>query len=189
MLEETVTYLLSRMKAGDEAASHRLLPLVYDQLQMIANRQLGGRAQGHTLTPTVLVHEAYLKLFENTALDVNDRQHFFLLAAKAMRQVAVDHARRRIAPKHGGHLNRVSYAEALRVAEPADANTIGIDETLEELADANERLARVVELRFFGGFSVEETAELLDVSPRTVKRDWRAARAFLYHRLQEQAHE
>jgi RNA polymerase sigma-70 factor (ECF subfamily) len=189
MLEESVTQLLSRLKAGDEAASHRLLPLVYDQLQMIANRQLGGGAQGRTLTPTVLVHEAYLKLFENTALDINDRQHFFLLAAKAMRQVTVDHVRRQIAHKHGGHLKRVSYIEALRVAAPVDADTIGIDETLDELAAANERLARVVELRFFGGFSVEETAELLDVSPRTIKRDWRAARAFLYLRLQEQAHE
>lgn len=189
MSEETVTQLLTRLRDGDEAASHRLLPLVYDQLQRIANRQLRGRGQGRTLTPTVLVHEAYLKLFENAALDVNDRRHFFCLAAKAMRQVAVDHARRKIAPKYGGNLQRVTYAEAVRVAEPADADTIGVDEALDELAAANERLARVVELRFFGGFSVEESAELLDVSPRTIKRDWRAARAFLYHRLQEQAHE
>jgi RNA polymerase sigma factor (TIGR02999 family) len=188
MSEESVTQLLSRLRAGDEAASHRLLPLVYDQLQRIANRQLRG-VQGRTLTPTVLVHEAYLKLFKNVALDVNDRRHFFLLAAKAMRQVAVDHARQRIAPKRGGELQRVSYSDALRVAAPADADSIGVDEALDELAAANQRLARVVELRFFGGFSVEEAAELLDVSPRTIKRDWRAARAFLYHRLQEQAHE
>jgi RNA polymerase sigma factor (TIGR02999 family) len=189
MSEESVTQLLSRLRAGDEAASHRLLPLVYDQLQMIANRQLRGAAKGRTLTPTVLVHEAYLKLFENKTLDVNDRRHFFCLAAKAMRQITVDHVRRRIAPKRGGQLQRVSYVESLRIASPADAETVGVDEALDELAAANERLARVVELRFFGGFSVEETAELLDVSPRTVKRDWRAARAFLYHRLQEHADE
>jgi RNA polymerase sigma factor (TIGR02999 family) len=181
MATEDVSQLLAAWRGGDHHAFERLLPLVYDELRDLAHRQSGGR--GETLQTTALVHDAYLKLAKHSRLAVQDRHHFFALAARAMRQLVVDHARRHAAAKRGGPLRHVTLDEAeIPVAEQA-GEIMALDEALEQLAAVDEPLSRLVELRFFAGLSVEETAHVLDCSPRTVKRNWRKARAFLYHEL------
>jgi RNA polymerase sigma factor (TIGR02999 family) len=183
MTTEDVTQLLLSLREGRREALSQLFPLVYDELRRIAGRAVGSRGADQTLGATAVVHEAYLKLFDQTRLTVNDRKHFFALAATAMRQIVVDHARRRSARKRGGDLRRVDLdAESLSREAPAE-DILSLDQALQRLAVLDERLERVVVLRFFGGLSVEETAEVLEVNPRTVKRDWRKARALLYQEL------
>ena len=178
-----VTELLVAVSAGDRGAMDRLFPLVYRELQACAHRQLSRRDSGETLNTTALVHETYLKLTANDRQTYNDRVHFFAVAAGAMRQILVDYARRASAGKRGGGAKELSLDPAeLASAERAD-ELVALDEALTELAAADSRLARTVELRFFGGLSVEETADVLGTSPRTVKRDWRKARALLYEAL------
>ena len=150
---------------------------LYDELHALAHRQIQRARPGETLRTTALLHEAYLKLARGTS--VKDRPHFFALAARAMRQVLVDHARSHAALKRGGGRPFATLGDAASEVEADAAELVAIDEALAKLQGANQRLARVVELRFFGGLSVEETAETLDSSTATVKRDWRAARAFL----------
>jgi RNA polymerase sigma-70 factor (ECF subfamily) len=182
--DDEITKLLVSMRGGDRhGALDELLPLVYGQLRAIASRSLppGGRDQ--TLSPTVLVHEAYLKIHDQSSLAVQDRKHFFSVAAIAMRQITIDHARRRLAAKRGGGLVRVDFEMAGLSNESSAEETLALDEALSRLSKLDERMARVVELRFYGGLSVEETAEVLEVDPRTVKRDWRKARAILYAAL------
>lgn len=175
-----VTELLVAFSAGDRTAMDQLFPLVYQELQACAHRQLARRSPGETLNTTALVHETYLKLTANDRQTYNNRVHFFAVAASAMRQILVDYARRAAAGKRGGGLKELSLDPAdLASAERAD-ELVALDEALTELAAADPRLARTVELRFFGGLSVEETAEVLGTSARTVKRDWRKARAYLY---------
>jgi RNA polymerase sigma factor (TIGR02999 family) len=182
MATDTITELLAAWRGGDRDAAARLMPLVYDELRALARRQLGGRG-GETLRTTALVHEAYLKLGRRSRLVVEDRHHFFAIAARAMRQLVVDHARRRVATKRGGAERPLSLDEAeIPIVERA-ADILALDDALERLAEVDESLSRVVELRFFAGLSVEETAGALDCSPRTVKRDWQKARAFLYREL------
>jgi RNA polymerase sigma factor (TIGR02999 family) len=173
-------------RSGDPAASERLFTLAYDELRWLAARAMRGERRDHTLQPTALVHEAWLRLMREPAPSVRDRDHFFALAAAAMRRVLIDHARRRNADKRG--------AGGQAALGPPDAGRGEIDETLEGLGEALEeleraepRLARLVELRFFAGFSVEETARLLGVSERTVKRDWSFARGFLTQRIRVRA--
>ncbi len=175
-----ITRLLVALREGRSEALEELLPLIYGELRVIARRRLGG---GATLSATELVHEAYLRLFEQTGLALNDRRHFFAVAALAMRQILVDRARRRGALKRGGGLRRLDLDAAEIPAEDQAELVLSLDEALRRLKEVDERLTRVVELRFFGGLSVEETAEVLDVDPRTVKRDWRKARALLYQSL------
>jgi len=179
---EDITHLLIAMRQGEAGARERLLPRVYDQLRAIARHRLG---PGATLSATELVHEAYLKLFDQTRLSLNDRKHFFSVASMAMRQVVVDHARRRVAVKRGGALRRLDLDAVDLPVDDRIAEIVALDEALRRLAELDERLARVVEMRFFGGFSVEETADALDVDPRTVKRDWRKARALLHRELSQ----
>jgi RNA polymerase sigma factor (TIGR02999 family) len=177
-----VTRLLIAWRQGDPAAPGELFSLVYDQLRSLARYHVR-RGADESLGPTGLVHEVYLKLVERSRLDVRDRGHFFALAARAMRQVLVDRARRRSAGKRGGR----AMAEALEEdVLPADARTeelLALDEALSHLEGLDPRLVRLVEVRFFAGLSVEEAAEALEVSPRTVKRDWQKARAALHHEL------
>ena len=179
-----VTRLLRRAGEGDEHALDRIFPLVYDELQRIARAQLGRERGGHTLQATALVNEAYLKLVRGPPAAALDRAHFLGIAARAMRQVLVEAARRRQAEKRGGpEVSFVTFDDALDGAHATAGELLDLDEALDELARLDARQARVVEARFFGGLDVMETAELLGVSEATVMRDWRAARAWLAVRL------
>jgi RNA polymerase sigma factor (TIGR02999 family) len=178
-----ITGLLGSWRAGDRDAFDRLFPIVYDELRILARRQLRRAGGSPTLVTTALIHEAYLKLVQRSRAHVEDRNHFFALAAKAMRHILVDHARRRGTLKRG-EAGDVTLPDELPSAAAAEAGEIvAIDRALERLEALDPRLGRIVEMRFFGGMSVEETAEALAVSPRTVKRDWQKARAFLYDHL------
>lgn len=182
MTPDDITRLLVSLREGHREAWNDLFPLVYEELRAIARRRTASGSD-RTLGTTALVHEAYLKLFDRTRLTVNDRKHFFALAARAMRQILIDHARRRGAAKRGGDLRRLDLDDATIAVDDRAGELLALDEALQRLARLDERMARVVELRFFGGLSVEETAEVLEVDPRTVKRDWRKARAVLYQEL------
>jgi RNA polymerase sigma factor (TIGR02999 family) len=158
----------------------RLLPVVYDELHAIARRHLRRQRAGHTLNATALVHEAYLKLADHTSVPYGSRSHFFGVASRAMRQVLIDYARRSGASKRGGELRRVPLDEAeIAVTDRADT-LLALDEALTRLSLLNDRLGRVVECRFFGGLTEEETAEVLGITERTVRRDWTKARLWLY---------
>lgn len=184
---DDVTRLLHAARGGGAKALDELYPLVYRDLQAVAHRALLGGGAGNTLNTTALVHESYLKLHAASRFEPVDRRHFFAVAARAMRQIIVDHARRRGAEKRGGSLQRVDLDAATIAADDSGAAVLALEDALGKLAQLDERLARVVELRFFGGLSVEETAEVLQVDPRTVKRDWRKARAVLYLTLEGRA--
>jgi RNA polymerase sigma-70 factor, ECF subfamily len=176
--------LLRGSRDGDSSATARLFTLVYDELRGLAARAMRGERPDHTLQPTALVHEAWLRLTRDTAPAVQSRDHFFALAAAAMRRVLIDHARRRRAAKRGAPPPTPERAiDAEGSAE--DDYLAGLGEALEELERTEPRLVRLVELRFFAGFTVEETAALLGVSARTVKRDWSFARGWLHRRIRE----
>jgi RNA polymerase sigma factor (TIGR02999 family) len=178
-----VTALLVRLNNGDEAALDQLLPAVYEELRRIAHNQLRGEREDHTLRTTELVHEAYMKLVDHNTVDWQDRQHFFAVAARAMRQVLVDHARKKTAAKRGGEAPAVSLDGVTLPHDTKMEELIALDDALDRLAARDERSAKVVECRFFGGYTIAETADVLDVSRSTVKRDWRAARAWLNRAL------
>jgi RNA polymerase sigma factor (TIGR02999 family) len=181
-----VTQYLRAWEAGDDRALEALLPLVYSELRGIAARHLGSERVGHTLQPTALVNEAYLRLQGLRGVPWHDRTHFFAIASRVMRRALVDHARARAAVKRGANPPRVELIEGVHDAlEPAlDAPTlIDLDRALDQLAEAEPRLARLVEVRFFGGLTIEESAVVLGCSPRTAKRDWAFARAWLLRRL------
>lgn len=178
-----ITGLLDAVRNGDRAALHQLFSAVYAELRAAAHRQLRAARPGDTLQTTALVHEAYIKLAGSGRTDWRDRHHFFSVAARAMRQIIVDYARARGAQKRGGQAPRVDLDEQpVAVLEP-EYDLVALDQALTELEARSERPARIVELRFFGGLSVEETAEVMNISERTVKREWRRARAFLYEAL------
>ena len=178
----SVTRLLSALREGDTSAFGRLMPLVYGEMRRIAQGQLRG-AVGATLNTTAVVHEAYLKLGGAEGIEYADRGHFFAVAATAMRQILLDHARRHLADKRGGGAAHTLLDDLEIPVEDRAAELVELDQALIRLAELDERTARVVELRFFAGLSVEETAEVLKVSAPTVKREWRRARAFLYREL------
>ena len=182
ILQGEITGLLAALRDGDRTALDRLFPLVYRELHDRAHRQLARRRPGDTLSTTALVHEAYLKLTDSAHQTYADRVHFFAVASRAMRQILVDYARRMTAAKRGGGL-AVSF-DPDQLGDPGRAEElVALDEALTRLEGLDERLARTVEMRFFGGLSVEEAADALGVSPRTVKRDWRKARAFLFEAI------
>ncbi len=175
-----ITQLLKEWAEGDGEAPQRVFPLVYQHLRRMARAQLGRRPPGDTLAPTGLVHEAYLKLVDPARVSLNDRQHFYAVAARAMRQILVDHARRRGSLKRGGMVDKTALDEGKVSVEERAQELVALDEALGSLEVIDPRLAQIVELRFFGGLSISETAELLCSSTSTVKRDWSKARAFLY---------
>lgn len=179
--EGPVTQLLRRLREGDVGALDRLIPLVYDELRALARAQLRREDTGHTLGSTALVHEAYLRLAGREGLSPADRHHFFAIAAQAMRRVLIDHARTRKRKKRGSGvvLHSLEEGAVTLLQEDAGDELTAIDEALERLAAASPRAARVVECRFFAGLTLEETAEVLEVSVKTVQRDWLLARAWL----------
>lgn len=186
---QSITELLVRARDGGDAqqAMERLIPLVYDELRAIAHRQLRGERAQHTLGTTALVHEAYLRLVDQRRADWRDRAHFFAVAARVMRRVLIDYARRRAAGKRDGVRKAVSLDEALMVVDEQVDLLLELDEALTRLSEQDERLARVVELRYFAGLTDAETAEVLGVSPRTVRYDWIKAKGWLYRELSDEA--
>ena len=183
MNADDITSQLLALRGGGDAAQRRLFASVYDELKSLARRQLQLRGRTPTLGATALVHEAYLRLVDQTRVDWNDRGHFFAVAARAMRQIAIDHARRRGAEKRGGERARVPLEEGHAIDDAPVADVLAVHAALESIGDASPRLVQVVEMMWFAGLSVEETAEALDASPSTVKRDWRKARALLHAML------
>jgi RNA polymerase sigma factor (TIGR02999 family) len=186
-MHDETTRLLQNICQGDHRSVEALMPLVYDELKAIAASKLRDERPDHTLQPTALVHEAFLRLVDQTQVQWQGRAHFCAMAANMMRRILIDHARRRGAQKRGAGLNKITLDEAGALASAVDpAELVALDDLLNELAELNERHARVVELRFFAGLDVNETAHVLDVSPATVKNDWRAARAWLTSRLSDE---
>lgn len=178
-----VTRLLSRLSEGSREALDELLPIVYDELHRQAHYQLRGNRPSNTLNTTALVHEAYFKLVDHHDVDWQDRSHFFAVAVRAMRQVIVDYARRRNAAKRGGGQPDLPLDERYMQPDEQAPNLIAIDEALSRLEKIDERQSKIVECKFFGGLTIEETAEVIGVSPTTVKRDWRTAKAWLYREI------
>ena len=184
---QDITQLLVAWGNGDKAALDRLMPIVHDELRRLAHGSMRREPAGHILQTTALVNEAYLKLVNERAIRWQDRAHFYAVAAQMMRRILVDYARARKAAKRGGGAVRVSLDEAAAASEQRADDLIALDEALERLARIDERKSRVTEYRFFAGLSVEETAAVLGVSPDTVMRDWRLARAWLYRELDAEA--
>ena len=182
---DDVTRLLQRWGAGDARAVEELLPLLYDELRRLAAAYMRRQPMGHTLQPTALVNEAYLKLAGQSGLSFADRAGFFALAAKVMRRLLVDHARAHNAAKRGGDAVRVTLDEGIASLPSRDVDFADLDAALEELGRLDERQAQIVELRFFAGLGIEETAAALSLSSATVKREWATARAWLYRRLSD----
>lgn len=182
-----VTNLLVAWGRGDGAAFERLIPLVHAELRRIAKRHMGHERDGHTLQPTALVNEAYLKLIDAQHVQWQDRAHFFAMSSRLMRRVLVDAARARGYQKRGGGAHRVTLDEARAGAKEPAADVVALDDALTALAAIDERKSQVVELRYFGGLSIEETAEALGVSVRTVKRDWTMAKLWLLRELKKSA--
>jgi RNA polymerase sigma factor (TIGR02999 family) len=178
-----ISRLLICWRQGDLEAVKALFTLVYDELRALARRQVRRVRPGGTLTTTAVVHEAYVKLAGHSHLALHDRSHFFAVACKAMRQILVDRARRDAAAKRSPEGGRVRLDEATVPVQARAEDLLALDEALRRLEEADPRLARLIELRFFAGLSEEETAEVLDVSARTVRRDWHKARAYLHHHL------
>jgi len=184
MNQAEATVVLAEAATGDPSAAERVWTLVYDELHRIAHRELASEAVGHTLSTTALLHEAYFKLVDHESTARRDRAHFYALACRAMRQVLVDHARQRNALKRHGRWRRVTLDVGVGAVEPDADDLVALDEALTRLSDFNERLGRVVELRFYGGLSAREAADLLGVDVRTVERDWLRAKAYLYRMLE-----
>ena len=181
--EVDVTRLLRSVASGNRADLDALLSAIYDDLHRLAANQMQAERRDHTLQPTALVHEAYMKLIDQRSTEWQDRLHFFAVAARIIRRVLVDHARTRASMKRGGGRDRVPMDRVSSVVDAPDVDLVALDEALEELARLDARQAQVVELRFFAGLTIEEVAQFLSIGHRSVDRDWTCARAWLYSRL------
>jgi RNA polymerase sigma factor (TIGR02999 family) len=184
---QQVTQLLVNWSNGDQAARDRLMPLVYDELHRLAHQYMKRESPGHTLQTSALVNEAFVKLVDQTNVRWQNRSHFFGIAAQLMRRILVDHARSRQTAKRGGGARPVSFDDALLVSDERSAEVVAVHEALERLAVFDSRKAQIVELRFFGGLSIDETAKVLGVSPGTVMRDWTLAKAWLHKEISAEA--
>lgn len=180
-----ITEVLKKVRQGDQRAVDQLLPMVYDQLRLLAHQYFKQQPSVHTLQPTAVVHEAYLKLCKQKDVDWRNRSHFFAVSANAMRNILVDHARSKAAEKRGGSLQRIEFDEGLLDGIQNDENILSLDEALTKLEKLDSRQAKIVELRFFGGLTVKEIAEAMGVSKRTVELEWKMIRVWLRRELSE----
>ena len=178
-----VTQLLIQWSNGDKAALDKLLPLIHEELRRLAHHYMSRERPGHTLQTTALVDEAYIRLVNRKGVHWQNRAHFFAIAAQSMRSILVDHARGLAYAKRGGGAAKIELDEGMIVSKERAAEVVALDEALLELAKIDPKQSRVVELRFFGGLTIEETAEVLSLSPATIKREWTTAKAWLYHEL------
>ena len=190
---ETVTKLLDAAREGDRAAVNELFPLVYDELRAMAQRQRRNWHGDYTVNTTALVHEAYIKLADQSQADWKNRAHFFGVAARAMRQILIDYARKRRAQKRGGDLSKTSFDELklvegkIKLSDDRADSLVALDEALQHLEKISERQSRIVECRFFGGMTIEETAEAIGISTSTVKRSWNLAQVWLFQEMKKTA--
>ena len=184
---QPVSELLVRWKGGDRGALEALLPLVYEELRRLAHHHLQAERQNHTLQSTALVHEAYLRLVEHEPLRLDNRAHFFAVASHLMREILVDYARRHVAAKREANRLTLSLDEAVAAPRNRDLNLMALDDALNRLAEMDAMQSRIVEMRFFGGLSIDETSQVLGISARTVKRHWTTARVWLYQELSAEA--
>jgi len=178
-----VTQLLIQWSNGDKAALDKLMPLIYEELRQLARHYMNRERVGHTLQTTALVNEAYLRLINRKQVHWQNRAHFFAIAAHLMRSILVDHARSHAYAKRGGGARKIALDEALAVSQQRAADDVALDDALKRLAEIDRQQSRIVELKFFGGLTIEETAEVLALSPATIKREWSTAKAWLYHEL------
>jgi len=178
-----VTELLTAWSGGDKAALDKLMPLIHQELRRIAHRYMSRERPGHTMQTTALVNEAYLKLVNREGVHWQNRAHFFAIASQLMRHILVDHARSHAYAKRGGGTQTISLDEAMVVSQERAAEVVALDDVLKQLAEIDPQQSRIVELRFFGGLTIEETAVVLSLSPATIKREWTSAKAWLYHEL------
>jgi RNA polymerase sigma factor (TIGR02999 family) len=185
--QNQVTQLLLDWGNGDKAALDKLVPVVYQELRRLAAYYMRRERPGHTLQTSALVNEAYMRLVDYSQMRWQSRAHFFAVAAQAMRRILVEHARKRHFAKRGGGAVKVSFDEAAIVSQEQAADLVALDDALTSLEAMDERKARIVELRYIGGLNIEETAEVLAISPATVQREWRAAKAWLYREIKEGA--
>jgi RNA polymerase sigma factor (TIGR02999 family) len=184
---KSITQLLIEWREGDEAALNRLIPLVYEELRRLAHRYMRQERPGHTLQTTALVNEAYIRLVDHKGMHWQNRAHFYAVAAQCMRRILVDHARARNCAKRGGGAYVEELEEATKVAQKQAADMMALDDALSELAALDPRKSQIVEMRYFGGMSVEETAEVLGISSATVNREWKAAKARLLQTVSPEA--
>lgn len=178
-----VTQLLIEWSNGDKAALDKLIPLIHEELRRLAHHYMSRERPGHTLQTTALVDEAYVRLVNRKDVHWQNRAHFFAIAAQLMRSILVDHARSHAYAKRGGGARKISLDETMIVSQQRAAEVVALDEALKELANFDPQQSRIVELRFFGGLTIEETAEVVDLSPATIKREWSTAKAWLYRAL------
>jgi len=178
-----VTQLLIQWSNGDKAALDKLMPLIYEELRQLARHYMNRERAGHTLQTTALVNEAYLRLINRKQVHWQNRAHFFAIAAHLMRSILVDHARSHAYAKRGGGARKIALDEVLAVSQQRAADVVALDDALKRLAEIDRQQSRIVELKFFGGLTIEETAEVLGLSPATIKREWSTAKAWLYHEL------
>jgi len=183
---DNVTQLLTDWSGGNQQALEQLLPLIYNELRRLAHNFLYRERPGHTLQTTALVHEAYLKLIDQRDARWQNRAHFFAIAAQAMRRILIDSARRHSAVKRGSGGEKISLAEVAEISPERDSALLALDEALEALSAIDPEQARIVELRYFGGLTIEETAEVMNLSPATIKREWAMARAWLHQSLTDE---
>jgi len=181
--QRDISLILKDWSAGNRASADVLLSLVYEELRKIARQYLRKERLDHTLQPTALVHEAYMKLIDLSDVGWQDRAHFFAVASNVMRHILVDYARARLSEKRGGDLNRIALEDAISLSQEPDVDVLLLDEALKRLAEFDEQQSRLVELRFFGGLTIEETAHVLGISPATVKREWTVAKAWLFRQM------
>jgi RNA polymerase sigma factor (TIGR02999 family) len=184
-MPQDVTVLLGKINDGDSSAPEELLPIVYAELRKLAGGYLKRERPDHTLQPTALVHEAYIRMVDWENVSWQSRSHFFAVAAKIMRNILVDHARKKKAEMHGGNLQKIALDEAISFSKQTEVNLVDLDEALKDLEKLDERQSKIIELRFFAGLTIEETAHALDVSTMTVSRDWNFAKAWLFRRLSD----
>lgn len=181
--QKVITQMLHKAQAGNRDALDELFPIIYRELRQIASRQLAGERAGHTLQPTALVHEAYMRLIDQHSVDWQNRAHFFSIAAETMRRILVNHAIQRNAQKRGAGATRIELDEAINYYDQRELDLVVLDDALKNLEEFDPTQAKIVELRFFGGLTVEETAQVLGVSESTIKREWRMAKSWLKTKL------